>query len=141
MLEDLDYVNSSEGVTFMDINKVKSNINLIQHKLETCDASEPIPCNPYSLASIIQYIKYLENQVDLNKFTPDEEDRMNILFIKGRFGDIAKTVYKSDGYDFGDRKWVCELMKPIKKVDKVEGTLYEIISALQILKDLKGDKK
>lgn len=125
----------------IDTDKIKSSINLIQHKIEISNGSEPIMCNPYVLSNIIQYIKYLENQVDLNKFTPEEEDRMNILFIKGRFGDIAKTVYKSDGYDFGNKKWTCELIKPIKKVDKVEGTLYEIISALQILKDLKGDKK
>lgn len=125
----------------LDIDKARSSLKMFEKKLKDTNGQEIIQCNPYSMINIITYVKYLENQVELNKFTPEEEDRMNILFIKGRFGDIAESVYKSDSYDFGDKKWVCKLIKPIKKIPEVEGTLYEIIEALQILKNMKGDKK
>lgn len=125
----------------LDIEKAKSSLKMFEKKLKDSNGQEIIQCNPYLMMNIITYVKYLENQVELNKFTPEEEDRMNILFIKGRFGDIAESVYKSDEYGFGNEKWICKLTKPIKKIPEVEGTLYEIIEALQILKDMKGEKK
>lgn len=125
----------------LDIDKAKSSLKMFEKKIKDSNGQEIIQCNPYLMINIITYVKYLENQVELGKFTKEEEDRMNILFIKGRFGDIAESVYKSDGYGFGNEKWICKLIKPIKKIPEVEGTLYEIIEALQILKDMKEDKK
>lgn len=125
----------------LDIEKAKSSLRMFEDRIRKSNGQEIIQCNPYLMMNIITYVKYLENQVELNKFTPEEEDRMNILFIKGRFGDIAESVYKSDEYGFGNEKWICKLTKPIKKIPEVEGTLYEIIEALQILKEMKGEKK
>ncbi len=125
----------------LDIDKARSSLRMFENKIMESNGQEIIQCNPYLMINIITYVKYLENQVDLNKFTPEEEDKMNILFIKGRFGDIVESVYKSDNYDFGSKKWICKLIKPIKKIPEVEGTLYEIIEALQILKEMKGEKK
>lgn len=123
-----------------DIRKVKKVLELIRNQVENCDGVNIVELNPFMMKSVLDYIIYLENQVDLNKFTPEEEDRMNILFIKGRYPDLVKSVHKSDDYDFGDKSWICELIKPINKNDKLKGSLYGIIDVLERIRYLMKKK-
>lgn len=128
------------------ITKIKKSINVIKDFLDEKakeGSVEIVECNPFIMNDIIKYISYLENQVELNKFSAEDEDRMNILFIKGHYPELVKSLNKADGYDFGNKSWSCELIKPINKITSLRGTLYEIISALERIKEInsKGKKR
>lgn len=127
-----------------DILKVRKYINqindFINEKLSN-GSIEVVECNPLIMRKIISYISYLENQVELNKFSSEDEDRMNILFIKGHYPELVKSLKKSDTYDFGDKTWSCELIKSFNKITSLKGTLYEIISMLERIQELNSKKK
>lgn len=127
-----------------DILKIKKYVNqisdFINEKLSS-GSIEVVECNPLIMRKIISYISYLENQVELNKFSSEDEDRMNILFIKGHYPELVKSLKKSDTYDFGDKTWSCELIKSFNKITSLKGTLYEIISMLERIQELNSKKK
>lgn len=129
-----------------EINKVKKSINMIDdfvnQQIEN-KIIEPVQCNPLIMKNILKYISYLENQIELDKIVDkkDYEDQMNILFIKGHYPELIKSLRKADGYDFGNEVWTIELIKPINKITSLKGTLYEIISALEKVKELNSKKK
>lgn len=129
-----------------DIKKVKKSIfqidNFINERLNNGEL-DIVECNPLIMRRIIKYISYLENQIELDKIKDkkDYEDQMNILYIKGHYPELIKSLKKSDTYDFGDETWSLELLKPINKITSLKGTLYEIITALEKIKELNSKKK